>query len=219
MILELKSLLKNFGILYSEELGINLKSKKKEEIFKWFLASILFGTRISETIAKNTYKTLEKYRLLTPQKILAAGWDFLVNPIMREGGYVRYDGKTSDQLLRNCKTLLKKYKDLSKLHEEAKDSKDLKNKLLEFYGVGPTTANIFLRELRGIWPKAKPELSKFANLAAKNLGIKNIEACWKKNKVKGYEFRNFQVALLRLGKNYCNKNKCALCPLKKWCKA
>jgi len=41
---------------YSEELGINLKSRKSEKIFKWFLASILYGARISETIAKNTYR-------------------------------------------------------------------------------------------------------------------------------------------------------------------
>ena len=56
-------------LLYSEELEIDLKSKKDKEYFKWFLAGILFGARISETIAKNTYKTLEKYTILTPQKM------------------------------------------------------------------------------------------------------------------------------------------------------
>ena len=143
--------------LYSEELGIDLR-KNNGELFKWFLASILFGARISETIAKNTYKTFEKYELLEPEKILKAGWDFLVNPIMREGGYVRYDGKTSTQILRNCQTLLKKYKgSLKVLHEEAKNSDDLENKLIDFYGVGPITANIFLRELRPFWEKSNPE--------------------------------------------------------------
>jgi hypothetical protein len=37
--------------------------------------------------------------LTTPREILAAGWDFLVNPVMREGGYVRYDGRKSTQIL------------------------------------------------------------------------------------------------------------------------
>lgn len=37
------------------ELGINLKSKKEEELFKWFLASILFGKPIQQEIAKRTY--------------------------------------------------------------------------------------------------------------------------------------------------------------------
>lgn len=88
--------------LYSEELGIDLSKNTDSELFKWFLASILFGTRISETIAKNTYRAFARYNLLSPRKIIAAGWDFLVYPVMREGGYVRYDGKTSTQILRDC---------------------------------------------------------------------------------------------------------------------
>lgn len=40
------------SLLYSEELGIDLKKNNDDELFKWFLASILFGARISETIAK-----------------------------------------------------------------------------------------------------------------------------------------------------------------------
>ena len=147
--------------------------KKDDEIFKWFLASVLFGARISETIAKNTYKTFAKYGLLTSRKILEAGWDFLVNPIMREGGYVRYDGKTSTQILKNCETLLKKYNgSLNKLHEKAKDSKDLENRLLAFHGVGPVTVNIFLRELRPFWEKADPEVLLIVKKLAKEFGIK-----------------------------------------------
>lgn len=158
--------------LYSEELGIKLNERKDDEIFKWFLASILFGARISETIAKNTYKTFEKYRLLTPRKILDAGWAFLVNPIMREGGYVRYDGKTSTQVLKNCETLLKKYNgSLNELHEKVKDSNDLENRLLEFYGIGPITVNIFLRELRPFWKKADPKVLSVVKRRANRLGI------------------------------------------------
>jgi hypothetical protein len=93
--------------LYSEELDIELKRGTEAELFKWFLASVLFGARISETIAKNTYRTFQRYGLLTPEKILKAGWDFLVDPIMREGGYVRYDGKTSTQVPSNSETFIK----------------------------------------------------------------------------------------------------------------
>jgi endonuclease III len=210
--MNIKNLLKNFGTLYSKELGINLEKKSKEELFKWFLASLLFGARISETIAKRTYKALEKYNLLTPQKILKAGRGFLINPIMREGGYVRYDGKTSDELLRISKEVLEKYKgDLNLLHQKAKDSKDLERKLKEFYSVGPVTCRIFLRELRGIWKKADPEIGKFVKLAAKRLKIppnlSGLKKYWQKKKVKGYDFRNFEVALLRLGKNFYSKGK------------
>jgi hypothetical protein len=144
--------------LYSEELGIELKKNNDREIFKWFLASILFGTRITEIIAKNTYRTFEKYNLIEPEKILKAGWDFIVNPIMREGGYVRYDFKTSTQILKNCDTLKNEYDgSLKKLHNRAEDNKDLENRLMDFYGIGPVTTNIFLRELRPFWEKSNIE--------------------------------------------------------------
>lgn len=113
--------------LYSEELGINLSSRKESEVFKWFLASVLFGARISENIAKNTYRAFVKYDILTPKKILDAGWDELVN-VLDEGGYVRYDFSTADKLLGICKTLLEKYGCLTNLHKKAENPRDLEKK-------------------------------------------------------------------------------------------
>ncbi len=125
--------------------------------FLWFIASILFGARIAENTAKKTYATFVRHGLTNPAKIIAAGWDFLVNPIMREGGYVRYDGRKSTQILRDCETLLADYRgSLNHLHEAARDAGDLEDRLLAFYGVGPVTTNIFLRELRPHWAKADP---------------------------------------------------------------
>ena len=91
--------------LYSEELGIDLSRRADGEYFKWFLASVLFGGHISETIARNTYAAFLRHHLTTPRKILQAGQDFLINPLMREGGYVRYDERKSDQILKDCRTL------------------------------------------------------------------------------------------------------------------
>lgn len=158
--------------LYSEELGIQLLEKSDREYFKWFLASLLFGARISETIAKRTYRAFARHRLLTPRHILGAGWDFLVNPVMREGGYVRYDGRKSTQILRDCETLLRDYRgSLTRLHEAAADSADLDARVSSFYGVGPVTANIFLRELRPVWPKADPDPLSIVRKRARRAGI------------------------------------------------
>jgi len=158
--------------LYSEELGISLREKSDREYFKWFLASLLFGGRISETIAKNTYRAFERHRLLTPRKILAAGWDYLVNPIMREGGYVRYDGRKSTQVLRDCELLLAEYRgSLTGLHDAAENASDLENRLQAFYGVGPVTVNIFLRELRPYWKKADPAPLPLVNELARGLKL------------------------------------------------
>ena len=158
--------------LYSEELGIDLSTGDDWELFKWFLASILFGARISERIAANTYRTFERYDLLTPERILDAGFDFLVDPIMREGGYVRYDNRRSRQILRDCETLLAEYDgSLTRLHNDAADSSDLEARLDAFYGVGPVTANIFLRELRPVWPKSDPNPLPVVVEAANSYGV------------------------------------------------
>jgi hypothetical protein len=160
-------------VLYSEELGIRLKENNDREIFKWFLASLLFGGRITETIAKNTYRTFERYHLLNPERILKAGWNFLVDPIMREGGYVRYDGRKSTQILTDCEHLITEYRaSLTRLHDLSRNSKDLEARLLEFYGVGEVTANIFLRELRPYWKKADPEPLPIVKELAGRWGIK-----------------------------------------------
>ncbi len=155
--------------LYSEELGIDLKKGGDEECFKWFLASLLFGGHISETIASKTYRAFERHELLTPDKILQAGWSFLVHPIMWEGGYVRYDGKKSAQILRNCETLIETYGgSLKALRDRSRGPRDLEERLMAFHGVGQVTANIFLRELRPYWRFADPEpLPVVRNLARK----------------------------------------------------
>jgi len=180
--------------LYSEELGISLKKNIDGELFKWFLASVLFGARISEKTAKKTYKTFEKYDLLEPNKILEKGWEFLVNTIMKEGGYVRYDGKTSTQILRNCETLIREYGgSLRKLHEEAGNSEDLENRLINFYGIGPTTTNIFLRELRPYWRKSNPEPMPIVKKIAQKYGIDLDEY-----RRKSIDFVRIEAGLIRL---------------------
>jgi len=158
--------------LYSEELGIALSRDSDREYFKWFLASLLFGSRISETIARRTYGAFARHKLLSPRKIIQAGWSFLVYPIMWEGGYVRYDGRKSSQILRDCETLISDYGgSLKALHTAAESAEDLEDRLLAFFGVGPITANIFLRELRPYWRHADPEpLPRVADLAG-SLGL------------------------------------------------
>jgi len=135
------------GKIYSKDLGIDLASGKEEEIFKWFLACLLFGKPIQQEVAKKTYFEFEKAGLLTPEKILKAGWDRLVE-ILDRGHYVRYDFSTATKLLEICRELKERYGTLTNLLNQAKDQKDLERKLLEFKGIGPVTVRIFLRDLK-----------------------------------------------------------------------
>jgi hypothetical protein len=131
------------SLLYSEELGIDLAAGSDDACFGRFLAGVLFGARISETTAKNTYRSFARHGLTRPNKIIDAGWDFLVYPVMREGGYVRYDGRKSTQILRDCEALVADYgSKLRRVHEAAHDARDLEQRILGFYGVGLVTTNI-----------------------------------------------------------------------------
>jgi len=221
-------LVEKFGRKYSDILGINLKSKDDEEIFKWFLASVLFGAPIKETSVIRTYKCFERHGVPTPAKILETGWDGLVR-ILDEGSYTRYDFKTSDKLLEVMGNLLTKYEgSLNLIHERASDPHDLEKRLKDLgKGVGDVTVSIFLRELRDLWKKADSKPTPLVILAAKNLGIVKEECpekalaelreFWRKNEVAGKTFVNFETALLRLGKDFCRKRKCRQCVLKRYC--
>ncbi len=140
--------------IYSKDLGINLKTCKEEEFFKWFLACLLFGKPIQQKVAKRTYFEFKQAGILTPEKILKAGWDKLVE-ILDQGGYVRYDFSTATKLLEICKELKEKYDSLTKLFKVSKNITDLAKRLQEFKGIGPVTTRIFLRDLKPIYNKIK----------------------------------------------------------------
>jgi len=224
----LKAFVENFGQKYSEILGIELSSGKSEEIFKWFLASILFGAPITEKAVIKTYKCFEKYNVLTPKRILETGWDGLVK-ILDEGSYTRYDFKTADKLLEVMENLTERYcGSLTLLYNEASDGQELEKKLKNLgKGIGDITVSVFLRELRDVWEKADPNPTSLVILAARKLGIVKEEAAenalkqlkdfWSKNKVAGKSFINLETALLRLGKDYCRKGKCTVCLVKDEC--
>jgi endonuclease III len=212
-------LVEKHGQRYSELLGVNLKDANDKEVFKWFLAAVLFGAPITKTSVVKTYKCFEKHGILTPENILKTGWDSLVE-ILDEGSYTRYDYKTADKLLEIMKNLKTNYDgSLILLHEKAADSLDLEKRLKELgKGIGDITVSIFLRELRGIWSKADPKPTPLVILAAKNMGItktenpekalKELKEFWNRNNVKGKLFVNFETALLRFGKDMRRSKKC-----------
>ena len=187
---------------YSKELGLDLT--KAEDRFKWFLASILFAKRISAETAKETYLYFEQEDLTSPDAILEAGWDRLVE-VLDSGGYTRYDFSTATNLLGIAKTLKEKYGDLERLHAESSSPTDLERRLQEFKGVGPVGVNIFLRELRGIWEKAKPKPSPLAVATAQKIGL-NLE-----------DAERYESQLVRLNLEYCKKRRSSECPLKDNC--
>jgi endonuclease III len=187
---------------YSVELGLNLT--KPEDRFKWFVASVLFAKRIRAETAKETYLYFEQEELTSPDVVLQAGWDHLVE-VLDSGGYTRYDFSTATNLLAIAKTLKEKYGSLERLHTESSSPRDLEKRLQEFKGVGPVGVNIFLRELRGIWEKAKPKPSPMAVVTAQRIGLDPEDV------------ERYESQLVRLNLEYCKKRRSSECPLGNKC--
>jgi hypothetical protein len=80
----------------------------------------------------------------------------------------------------------------------------LEKKLQKLKGVGPVVTNIFLRELRGTWPKVRPKPSGLALEVGMRLGLRAVEP--------------FESALVRLKLEYCKRKKCGECPVGVRCK-
>ena len=217
----LEEFIETYGRRYSQALGIRLGEGDDREIFKWFLASLLFGAPITESAAVKTFRLFEQHGVLTPRKIVRTGWEGLV-AMLDEGGYTRYDYKTADKLLEVANNLVETYGgSLSRVQSVASDQRDLEKRLKDLgKGVGDVTVSIFLRELRGIWEKADAYPTGLTLLAGERLGIlekgldgeralKRLKAFWAKNMVAGKDFVNFETALTRLGKE-CRKGKCII---------
>ncbi|MGM0687384.1 MAG: hypothetical protein ACQET3_10475 [Promethearchaeati archaeon] len=203
--MDLEQLLEEKGRLFSEELGIDVEN----EPFKWFIASVLFGARISTDIAKRTYREYEEKGLTTPEAIDSA-WRYTLIRTHGNGGYARYDGITADYMKSISEKILDEYDgDIRNVDRQSDSSNELEKRLEEFEGVGPVTTKIFLRELRGIWQNADPELTDIEKNAAKDLGfISNgenatdkVKQFWQDSRTERFDFRNLQAALVRHGLN------------------
>lgn len=216
---------------FSTELGLRLNSRRPNDLFLWFLAAILFGGRISGSIATRTHREFVKRGLVRPEHVLQTGWDGLVE-VLDAGGYVRYDFKTATKLLEVMDSLITHYQgDLNMLHQAASNASDLQQRLKALgKGIGDVTVQIFLRELRGIWLKAEPSLSPLAILASEHLRLLDgregrspltqlqaLKKCWTKQGLQNVPFSEFESALVRLGRDYCRRQRWQSCPMREYC--
>lgn len=218
---------------FSAELGLALERRAAKDLFLWFLAALLYGARISGTLAARTYAEFVRRGITTPERILRTGWDVLV-AVLDAGGYTRYDFKTATKLLAVARGLTTRYGgDLNAVHRAAADAADLEARLKALgSGIGDVTVQIFLRELRDVWPKAQPAVSHLALLAARHLrlldprphrgGVPPVEALrarWEQAGMTNKSFGDFESALVRLGREFCRQERRHACPMRDYCAA
>ncbi len=134
----------------AESLGIKLSSRKESEMFKWFLACLLFGKPIQRQVAERAYRTLAAAGLVDPDAVLRAGWDELVR-LLDDAHYVRFDFSTATKLLHVSEELKQRYGSVASLIAQSKTPGELSKRLQEFKHIGPKTAEIFVREVSPIF--------------------------------------------------------------------
>lgn len=132
-------------------MGLDLSGNSDTELFKWLAACLLFGARISQDIAADAFRALDGDGVLTPAKLAGADWQHLVD-LLGEGRYRRYDESKARELIQIGADVQERYDGkLSRLPEGTTTTKERKRRLQEFKGIGPTAADIFLREVGSTW--------------------------------------------------------------------
>lgn len=133
----------------ANDLGLKLE-KKERSLFKWFLASYLFGRRIQQNIARETWEVFMTHGVDSPKKIASKSWQELVD-LLGEGNYRRYDESTARNLLEMSRELVRDYHgNLLNMYDCCDDPKDFMKKLQKLKGVGSKTAEIFMREAQPV---------------------------------------------------------------------
>ncbi|GAA4812687.1 endonuclease [Streptomyces ziwulingensis] len=166
-----RELVGTHGRTYAEEAGIEL-TDAPQPLYRLLVLAHLLSARIRGSVAVATARALHEAGLRDPRRMAGATWQARVDALGR-GGYRRYDERTATQLGVAAETLNARWGgDLRRLRAEADGAvPGLRGLLQEFPGVGPTGADIFLREVQRVWPEAAPYLDRKALQGAARLGL------------------------------------------------
>lgn len=130
---------------HAHEFGLDVMSGD-DDLFRWFLLVYLLGKPIQSSVAVNTWQLFIDGKHDTPWSILELSERQLVG-LFHKGRYTRYQ-HVMTRALRTCmRQLIDDYEgSLALMIESSEHEDELSKRLQELYGVGPKTAEIFMRE-------------------------------------------------------------------------
>jgi hypothetical protein len=164
------ALVRRLGARYSMEAGIDVDAGDTE-VERWFVASTLFGARIAAKVAKRTFAILEKSGVHRIADVAGRERGELV-ALLDSGGYARYDFRTATKLQTLARQVAERYGgEVAELGRRFVEPDELAAALDDLTGWGPVTVALFLRELRGVWPGARPPLDRRAAEAGRHLEL------------------------------------------------
>lgn len=161
-----RALLDQLGTTYASEAGIGLRDAPVP-FFRLLVLADLLSARIRADVAVTTARSLFDAGMGDPRGMADATWQERVDAL-GEGGYRRYDERTATQLGEVAELVQREYGgDLRRMRSAGDPGKLLR----EFPGIGPMGADIFLREVQGIWPETAPHIDRKALDGAERLGL------------------------------------------------
>jgi endonuclease III len=117
-----------------------------DDLFRWFLLTFLLGKPIQSTVAVKTWQLFIDEKKDLPWAIEQMPDRKLVH-LLHRGGYTRYQHVMTKALKTCMEQLITMYDgSLTLMIEQSLDEDELSKRLQQFYGVGPKTAEIFMRE-------------------------------------------------------------------------
>ena len=156
------------GGRYSAGLGIDVDAGDTE-VERWFLGASLFGARISAGVAERTFRVLDQAGLRRMDQARHVPSEQLVE-LLDAGGYTRYDFRTAARLQELAEIIDERYAgQVAEIGRSYPSYPELRGALTALPGWGPVTVQLFLRELRGVWPGAQPPLDRRAAFAASHI--------------------------------------------------
>ena len=115
-------------------------------MFRWFLLTFLLGKPIQSTVAVKTWKLFIDRNMDLPWAILEKSDRQLVSAL-HQGGYTRYQHVMAKALRTCMQQLVNMYEgSLYLMLDSSENEEELSKRLQKIYGVGPKTAEIFMRE-------------------------------------------------------------------------
>ncbi len=166
-----KVLLDRYGHTYAEDAGIRL-ADKPAPLYQLLVLATLLSARITADIAVQAARELFAAGYTTPKAMREASWQDRVDALGR-GHYRRYDERTATMLGDGAGLLEDRWGgDLRRLRDEAGgQATRIWSLLQEFPGIGPSGADIFLREVQAVWPSVAPYLDDRVIEGARRLGL------------------------------------------------
>jgi endonuclease III len=185
------------GRTFCEEAGFTLRNRPSQ-LYQLLVLATLIAKPISPVLAIAGARELRKAGARTADGMLRLTWQERVDALGR-GHYRRYDESSATILEKSANHVREHYRgDLRRLASQAgEDVAATRNLLTDVPGIGPSGADIFLREAQLVWGWARPYIDGRVLDGAAKIGLTRSRAALTRYFAKTLDPAGLAAALVR----------------------